>query len=810
MENMQITISSHKPPSMYGKAWNRETIFWRDFIKKLQEPRRTPETVTEYKAMSQSERATRKDVGGFVGGSLAGPRRIKKDITARSLITLDLDHLDIGADAVHVDYLMAIGSEAVFYSTHSHTPEAPRLRIVIPLDREVSADEWMAISRKVAETLGLEKVDPASFEPHQVMFWPSTSSDGEYVFRHVEGDALKADEWLAKYNDWKNINEWPRHQKEETVHAASITQADPLEKEGDIGLFNRAYGIQEAIETFLSGVYLATDNPNIYTYSKGTTANGGKVYDNKFFFSHHSTDPASRMTCSAFDLVRIHLFGDLDAGILKDTPPEKLPSFKRMLEHARSDSKVLAIQLQEEFGIDTPGEEVTPLIDLSGAPVKYLEKNKRSGQISVNTALLAEHFKENEHYMIVRKQGSDADILYLYEEGYYRNISANEMKGKLKKYIPLPIRKPVMWEEAFKNLLTETCTTSFDDLNADERYINFKNGLLNLETMELEDHRPEVLSTIQIKHAYSPGAPEPVKWLENLDRLTSGDQSLIDIIQEWMGLSISNVPGWYTKKTLALYSATGDTGKTQIISMIGYLLGEDFIATTPIQDLSKTFGGSTLYGKRALLVDDQKSSNFEDSSVWKSITGGGKVVCEFKGKPAFSFQFNGTITFATNDMPYIKDDKGGHTFGRMAIIPCNNVIPVHKRRGDIFNAFKLEAEGVIRWSLEGLQRLKRNSWNLTYSKASADALREYRENNDTLYRWLNNFVDITGDPKDRINKADFEGKYTQWCARESLSYLEQRNIKGRAEKHGIRMKKSSNNFYVGVKFKELSQIGIEI
>jgi putative DNA primase/helicase len=795
---------------MYGKEWTRKEILWGDFIRKLQEPRRTPETVKEYKAMSQSERATRKDVGGFVGGSLAGPSRIKKDITARSLITLDLDHLDIGADAVHVDYLMAIGSEAVFYSTHSHTPEAPRLRIVIPLDREVSADEWMAISRKVAETLGLERIDPASFEPHQIMFWPSTSSDGEYIFKHVEGDALKADEWLAKYNDWKNISEWPRHQKEEaTTHAASTTQADPTEKDGDIGLFNRAYSIQEAIETFLSEVYLATDNPNIYTYSKGTTANGGKVYDNKFFFSHHSTDPASRMTCSAFDLVRLHLYGDLDNGILKDTPPEKLPSFKRMLEHARSDSKVLAIQLQEEFGLDNSDEEPALLIDSSGAPVKYLEKNKRSGQISVNTALLAEHFKEYEKYLIVRKQGFDNDILYYYQKGYYGRTSANELKGKLKTYIPLPIRKPIQWEEAYRNLITESCTTSFEDLDADERYINFRNGLLNVKTWDLEPHRANVFSTIRVDRDYVPGAPEPKIFLNFLETLVQGDQELKAIIQEFIGLAISNIPGFKTKKSLALWGPRGNNGKTIIIKLINELLGNEFVSSTSIQDLSKQFALSTLYGKRGLIIDDQTSADLTDSSAFKAITGGGPVQVEFKGLHAFSWIFKGVIIFGCNDMFYVKGDKGDHLFKRIVIIPCMNTIAEDKQDHSLFEKVMTEAEGIIIWALEGLKRVIASDFRITESQAANAAMKEFRENNDSMYKFLNEMCEVTGNHKDRIGKAEFERQYETWCATEGISYLDRKNIKGRVMKHGIYLKNNNGFKYYGVRFKPLLGMGYQ-
>ncbi len=51
------------------------------------------------------------------------------------------------------------------YSTHSHTPEMPRLRIVAPFTRDVSADEFVAVSRYMAAELGMDMFDECSFIP---------------------------------------------------------------------------------------------------------------------------------------------------------------------------------------------------------------------------------------------------------------------------------------------------------------------------------------------------------------------------------------------------------------------------------------------------------------------------------------------------------------------------------------------------------------------------------------------------------------------------------------------------------------------
>ena len=98
----------------------------------------------------------------------------------------------------------------------------------------------------------------------------------------------------------------------EIVHKQAKRQGDPLTKEGLIGAFCRTYSIEAAIETFLIDVYLPCSVPDRYTYAGGSTAAGLVLYDDKFAYSNHGTDPASGKLCNAFDLVRIHKFGELD------------------------------------------------------------------------------------------------------------------------------------------------------------------------------------------------------------------------------------------------------------------------------------------------------------------------------------------------------------------------------------------------------------------------------------------------------------------------------------------------------------------
>ena len=89
-------------------------------------------------------------------------------------------------------------------------------------------------------------------------------------------------------------------------------QEDPLSKKGVVGAFCRTYSIQDVMERFLAGIYTPSAVESRYDYVKGEGKAGVVVYGGKFAYSHHATDPACGRLLNAFDLVRVHLFGDED------------------------------------------------------------------------------------------------------------------------------------------------------------------------------------------------------------------------------------------------------------------------------------------------------------------------------------------------------------------------------------------------------------------------------------------------------------------------------------------------------------------
>lgn len=331
--------------SRMDKKWNLVEMELSEFRERISHTHRTAETVEQYRKLGKAKQDDIKDVGGFVLGTLKGGRRKKDCVLTRSGLSLDMDYAT--TDIIE-QIEMFFSFHCMVYSTHKHTSEKPRLRLIIPLSREVTPDEYCAVARKVAEEIGIELFDDTTYEPSRLMYWPSTSADGEFLFHEIEGSPLNPDEVLAKYKDWHNTAEWPVSKRQQSVVQRNIKkQADPLEKPGTVGAFCRTYPISTAIDKFLEDVYKHSAMPGRYDYIPADSQAGVVLYEERFAYSHHATDPACGKLMNAFDVVRIHKFGELDAKANEDTEPTKLPSFKAMQEFAVQDEQV-RIQLAKE------------------------------------------------------------------------------------------------------------------------------------------------------------------------------------------------------------------------------------------------------------------------------------------------------------------------------------------------------------------------------------------------------------------------------------------------------------------------------
>lgn len=386
--------------SAKSKIWKNKKWKWSDFRNRLKDVVVTGETLKEYLNASKEEQLKIKDVGGYVGGYLRQGRRKPENVVTRQLVTLDIDFAHM---SFWEDFNMMYDCAAIIHSTHKHVEESPRLRLVLPLSREVTSDEYVAISRKIAGDLGIDLFDNTTFETNRLMFWPSVPRDVEYYFEEQDGPWMDADEVLESYQDWTDSSLWPVSSNEEKrMRAITSKQEDPETKKGIVGAFCKARSIQETIANYLPDIY-APAGEDRYTYTKGSTAGGLMIYEDKFAYSHHGTDPCGGRLCNAFDLVRIHKYGHLDQDI--DLVNEKAPSFLKMVELASEDKEVKKIIATEklenvkydfEDGYESEADDIEWMTELEvDRRGKYLATATNLKLILENDARLKDRFRKN-------------------------------------------------------------------------------------------------------------------------------------------------------------------------------------------------------------------------------------------------------------------------------------------------------------------------------------------------------------------------------------------------------------------------------
>lgn len=188
------------------------------------------------------------DRGWYIPATFNPVYRDGDNFQSRCAITLDFDHVNI--DTWGEVLAQWRGRALAIYTTFSHRADRPRFRIVLPLSRPASYDEFQAVARRVASDIGIELVARESFVPAQMMYCPTRPLGGQFIAEVRDGSPVAVDAVLAQYKDWTDVTSWPRRKDGDSVHAIAAERVAPLDKPGIIGEFNRAYTISQAIEAF--------------------------------------------------------------------------------------------------------------------------------------------------------------------------------------------------------------------------------------------------------------------------------------------------------------------------------------------------------------------------------------------------------------------------------------------------------------------------------------------------------------------------------------------------------------------------------
>jgi len=769
-----ITISVGE--SKRATRWVPKTVSWERLCRKLSTPVVTNETMAEYAAMTKDQRGDAKDVGGYVGGRIEGGVRRAGNITDRQLICLDADYADMGLWDL---WDIMVGKACLMHTSHSHTPEQPRLRFVIPLSRPVSAAEYEPVARMLAKLIDIDAFDDTTYEASRLMFWPSVCSDGEFIVKVHPGPGwVDPDEILAMYDDWQDMRTWPTSSRQaEAVVKMGKVQGDPLTKPGIVGAFNRAYTITEAIQKFLPDVYSPVTEGR-WTYTKGSTTNGAATYDNDtFIYSHHSTDPISNRLCNAFDMVRIHLFGELD----KDSqePIGSLPSVAAMKKMCQTDDRVRAelaegVLLTPESVFEKSADLEAFKGDLTEIGLSVLMSDTYGYGVMRNKAF-GWMFWDGTKWLL-DADAEAAMLMMQFTDVLYRNAQTRmaladtkEETAAAKKEFAAVCRLRTApgishLTTILKSIADEPRTDSFD---ADPWAMNTPDGIIDLRTGELGPHNPKARCTKCT--AVSPGLMGKAKWEDFIDHITGGDEDFAEYLQTLAGMA---AVGKVYEEGLVISYGKGGNGKSTFFGVLKSVFGDyakainaDVLAPSPGSRPDQSYIAA-LRGVRLAVLGETEESAYMSNAQLKRITSRDVISARALYKDPMEFIPTHTTIMHTNHLPRLGSMDGG-TKRRIAIAPFPSTLPPDQVITDYQGVlFKECGPAVLQWVIDGAVRFYENGCKLPMARCVKKATGEYLNGED----WFNTFVtDVCEVSEDyEVQAGELYQAYQVWAGQNGI------------------------------------------
>lgn len=298
-----------------------------------------------------------------------------------------------------------------------------------------------------------------------------------------------------------------------------------------------------------------------------------------------------------------------------------------------------------------------------------------------------------------------------------------------------------------------------------DNYINFQNGIFDLNTKQLIPHDPKIFMINQVNASYNENAPKNGYVDKFLDDITSCNEArkktILQIIGYCMTTSVK------LQKAFIFYGKTAENGKSVLVEVITVLIGDDNTAHVSLHDMQNgKFYSSELTDKLLNVVAELPRNNLKSVEVFKSLVTGDKMAVEKKYKDRYTIKPYAKNIFTANELPRVDDTTEGF-YRRLNILQFEAKFSDEaKKNFNKENLFTQEARDYlasisVKAYLELLESESRDFANEEESNSMLDTYR--KENNSVL-----SFLD-TDSIKDRlsigqnIDRPELYAEYKSWC-----------------------------------------------
>jgi P4 family phage/plasmid primase-like protien len=343
-----------------------------------------------------------------------------------------------------------------------------------------------------------------------------------------------------------------------------------------------------------------------------------------------------------------------------------------------------------------------------------------------------------------------------------------------------------------KNYIKSSNYVERDNFQPPERKINLRNGVYNLETGQMESHKPENNFTFKINYNYKTGSecPRIDQFLSEITEKEEDKEKLYEII------AYSMLPSNPLNKA-AILAGSGENGKTVFIDIVKELLGSRNIVNKSLQDLNDSFDVHDIHGKLSVIDDDLPPTKLRNTDIFKKLTGGSDIGAEIKFGDHYDFQPIAFPIFAANQIPPTPDKSHGF-FRRWVLVNFpyqfrknpNPNDPKQKQaqpRSEMITELTTEEEmeGLLCKCIEKLEELlERNSFK--NQRSVEDLRKKWREHSTPITSFFEKYVEQGRTKsedemvKDKKDNPDWEDWQFDYLRRDDL----QRMIAAYAKKKG--------------------------
>lgn len=388
--------------------------------------------------------------------------------------------------------------------------------------------------------------------------------------------------------------------------------------------------------------------------------------------------------------------------------------------------------------------------------------NPESG-LKVNVSLLAIYMKRKYDIKFYKNQ------FRIFKNNYYSYVE--DMKKIISSEIPELYRLPANIKDCEQLLAMDKDLTLNDEDLAPEKYISFKNGVLNVESVQFRTHEDKKAKKLifinQVGYEYNPKATECKYTDDFFESVTNGKREDIDYLYQILGVLIS---GYRSFKNILYFTGRKDTGKSVYMHLAEILLTNpdgtrDFSnigLKTLTDETSKEF--VNIIGKRANICGETPTLKISNDTLLKQLSGGDYISAQVKFKDSIEFINRALLLFSGNTVPHFFVSDKSSISERLLIYEFKQAISKDKQIKSLEQ--KMNVQYIIKKAIEQLRVFIKNNQEFKVPEEIYDNQEKMLIQSDTIYQFYKEQIIITKDSKDRISNKDLYDKYIDFLVSE--------------------------------------------